>query len=319
MPSSGIVGLATTDVRSYAPPVDFALDQAVRSAAVAHVERLAKRFGRDSVPWRALQAGFEFRGTIVKLIAPQGIFKPAILALPLSITTAPSNPYGDLVEDDHLIYRYFKTDPRHRDNAGLRAVMEARLPLLYFHGIVKGIYALFSPVYIIEELPSQLAFRIAVADTAADGLDDLDDRVAEEPTRGYRARVVLQRLHQASFSQRVLRAYRNSCTACHLKHRELLDAAHIVPDKDPLGVPSVTNGLALCKLHHAAFDSYIIGISPARVVEVRQDILAEEDGPMLLHGLKGVNGQPIALPRQAADYPASEYLAIRYQEFRKAG
>jgi putative restriction endonuclease len=106
---------------------------------------------------------------------------------------------------------------------------------------------------------------------------------------------------------------------CHLKHRELLDAAHIVPDKDPLGVPSVTNGLALCKLHHAAFDSYIIGISPARVVEVRQDILAEEDGPMLLHGLKGVNGQPIALPRQAADYPASEYLAIRYQEFRKAG
>ena len=38
MPSSGIVGLATTDVRSYAPPVDFALDQAVRSAAVAHVD-----------------------------------------------------------------------------------------------------------------------------------------------------------------------------------------------------------------------------------------------------------------------------------------
>ena len=188
------------------------------------------------------------------------------------------------------------------DNAGLRAVMEARLPL-YFHGIVKGIYRL-SPVYIIEELPNQLAFRIAVADTAADTLDDLGDRVAEEPTRGYRARVVLQRLHQASFSQRVLRAYRNSCAVCHLKHRELLDAAHIVPDKDPLGIPSVTNGLALCKLHHAAFDSYIIGISPARVVEVRQDILAEEDGPMLLHGLKGVHRQPIALPRQAADYPA---------------
>ena len=71
-----IVGLATADMRSYAPPVDFALDLAVRSAAMAHVERLATRFGRDSVPWRALQAGFDFRGTTVKLIAPQGIFKP---------------------------------------------------------------------------------------------------------------------------------------------------------------------------------------------------------------------------------------------------
>ncbi len=106
---------------------------------------------------------------------------------------------------------------------------------------------------------------------------------------------------------------------CHLKHRELPDAAHIVPDKDPLGGPSVTNGLVLRKLHHAAFDSYLIGISPARVVEVRQDIPAEEDGPMLLHGLKGVQRQPIALPRHAADYPASEYLEIRYQEFRRAG
>ena len=197
--------------------------------------------------------------------------------------------------------------------------MEARLPLLYFHGIVKGIYATLPRLHHRGTRPNQLAFRIAVADTAAVSSDDLVDRVAEEPTRAYRARIVLQRLHQASFSQRVLRAYRNSCSVCHLKHRELLDAAHIVPDKDLLGVPSVTNGLALCKLHHAAFDSYIIGISPRRVVEVRQDILAEEDGPMLLHGLKGVHRQPIALPRQTADYPASEYLEIRYQEFRKAG
>jgi putative restriction endonuclease len=197
--------------------------------------------------------------------------------------------------------------------------MEARLPLIYFHGVDKGIYALFSHVFIVEELPSQLAFRIAVADTMADSSTDIADQVAEEPVRGYRARLVLQRLHQAWFSQRVLRAYRHSCSVCRLKHRELLDAAHIVPDADVRGMPSVTNGLALCKLHHAAFDSYIMGISPARIVEVRRDILDEEDGPMLLHGLQGVHRKPIDLPRQQADYPASEYLEIRYQEFRKAG
>jgi putative restriction endonuclease len=298
--------------------VDALLDLAVREAAMAHVERLAARFGRDSIPWQQLQLGFEFRGSTIKLIAPQGIFKPATLTLPLSITTSPKNPYGDLVEDDHLVYKYFKTDPNHRDNMGLRRVMEARLPLIYFHGVVEGIYAVFSPVYVTEELGAERAFRIAVVDTAAEFSEAGALVVAEEPVRGYRARVVLQRLHQASFSQRVLRAYRHSCAVCRLRHRELLDAAHIVADRDPGGVPAVRNGLALCKLHHAAFDGYILGITPTRVIEIRSDILDEDDGPMLLHGLKGVHGQEIQLPWHRDDHPAAELLEVRYERFRRA-
>ena len=298
--------------------VEPVLDLAVRAAAMAHVEGLAARFGRDAIPWRQLQLGFEFRGSTVKLIAPQGIFKPAMLSLPLSITTSPKNPYGDLVDDDHLVYKYFKTNPDHRDNAGLRRVMEARLPLIYFHGVIEGVYAAFSPVYVIEELAGQKAFRIAVVDTAAEVSGAGALTVAEEPVRGYRARVVLQRLHQASFSQRVLRAYRHSCAVCRLRHRELLDAAHIVADRDPGGVPAVRNGLALCKLHHAAFDGYLMGITPTRVIEVRGDVLDEEDGPMLLHGLKGVHGSEIQLPWHRADHPAAELLEIRYEQFRRA-
>ncbi len=286
---------------------------------MAHVEQLALRFGRDAIPWRIIAAGFSFRGSTVKLMGPQGIFKPSILDLPLTITTSPRNPYGDLVQDDYLVYRYFQTNPNHRDNNGLREAMEARLPLIYFHGIVEGIYALFSPVYVVEELRGQLAFRIAVAETPASVPVDAAMFFAEEPARAYRARLVLQRLHQAAFSQRVLRTYRHSCSVCSLRHRELLDAAHIVPDADIRGVPLVTNGLALCKLHHGAFDSNMIGVSPARVIEVRKDILDEHDGPMLLHGLQGVHGQPISLPRHRADHPAVEYLEVRYEQFRKAG
>jgi putative restriction endonuclease len=104
-----------------------------------------------------------------------------------------------------------------------------------------------------------------------------------------------------------------------LRHRELLDAAHIIPDTDVRGVPLVTNGIALCKLHHAAFDSYIIGISPSRIVEVRKDILDEEDGPMLLHGLQGIHGRSISVPRHPADHPSPKSLEVRYEEFRKAG
>jgi len=41
----------------------------------------------------------------------------------------------------------------------------------------------------------------------------------------------------------------------------------------------VPNGLALCKIHHAAFDMNILGIRPDHVVEIRTDVLEERDGP----------------------------------------
>lgn len=205
---------------------------------MAHVEKLALRFARDAIPWRMIAAGFSFRGSTVKLMGPQGIFKPSILDVPLTITTSPSNPYGDLVQDDYLVYRYFQTDPNHRDNIGLRKAMDTRLPLIYCHGIVEGIYALFSPVYVVDELRGQLFFRIAVAETPASVPAEATFFVAEEPARAYRARLVLQRLHQAAFSQRLLRAYRHSCSVCSLRHRELLDAVHIVPDADVRGCPA---------------------------------------------------------------------------------
>jgi hypothetical protein len=47
------------------------------------------------------------------------------------------------------------------------------------------------------------------------------------------------------------------------------------------------NGLALCKRHHAAFDRYLIGVTPDLEVTVRLDVLAEIDGPTLQHGLQG--------------------------------
>jgi hypothetical protein len=103
------------------------------------------------------------------------------------------------------------------------------------------------------------------------------------------------RLHQESFRRRVLRAYRERCTVCQLRHVELLEAAHILPDGHPRGEPIVANGLSLCKLHHAAFDLHILGITPDCVVRIRADILAENDGPMLQHGLKDMEGRKLAV------------------------
>ena len=79
------------------------------------------------------------------------------------------------------------------------------------------------------------------------------------------------------------------------------------------------NGLALCTLHHAAFDRHILGITPGLKVEVRLDILREADGPMLRHGLQGFQGADIVTPRSAMLRPRAEFLAERYELFRRAG
>jgi putative restriction endonuclease len=116
-----------------------------------------------------------------------------------------------------------------------------------------------------------------------------------------------------------LDAYEETCAVCRLRHWELLDAAHILPDKHPLGEPVVPNGLALCKLHHAAFDADILGVRPDLKIEVRHDVLREADGPMLKVGLQGFDGQIITVPRQKSLRPNVDFLAERYERFRKAG
>ena len=63
---------------------------------------------------------------------------------------------------------------------------------------------------------------------------------------------VRRRIHQRAFRERVLVAYGGKCAFCTLGYRELLDAAHIIPDSELRGEPVVSNGMSLCRLHHAA-------------------------------------------------------------------
>jgi putative restriction endonuclease len=107
---------------------------------------------------------------------------------------------------------------------------------------------------------------------------------------------------------------------CALRHHQLLDAAHIVADREGAGVAAVANGSVLCKIHYAAYDCHVFGIRPDLVVEIRADLLAEVDGPTLEHGLKGRHGQRLMnLPRVRAERPDPAPLDRRYTVFRTAG
>lgn len=302
-------------------------DLQVRLAAFSFLETCVARHG-DAVPRPVLARGFEFQGQRVPLVSPQGIFKPAILPeVPLSITTVPvvegrERPYADEMSlEGYLTYRYRGTDPNHRDNRGLKQAMLQRRPLIYLYGLVKGVYLPVWPVFVVGADDAKLSFQVAVDDARQIKLDETlaAGEPLEEGRRRYITASTQVRLHQSSFRERVIRAYRQCCAICRLKHPELLEAAHIIPDKDPRGLPTVSNGLALCALHHKAYDWHILGIRPDYKIELRQDILDEVDGPMLRHGLQGFQDKVILLPRRQLERPSQEYLEERYELFRKAG
>jgi putative restriction endonuclease len=127
------------------------------------------------------------------------------------------------------------------------------------------------------------------------------------------------RMHQPVFASQVMLAYETRCAVCSLAHRELLDAAHIIGDKEPDGEPIVPNGLALCKIHHAAYDKNVLGIRPDYVVEISQRVLDEVDGPMLRHGLQAHHGQSLMkVPTRRANRPDPDRLSRRYARFLAA-
>lgn len=299
--------------------MDTEFERRVRIAAFDYLQSAVDEDGVAT--WQQLKSFTVGRENVLLVGTGKGIFKPRQLSLPISILTAPPKdgrepPYEDEVSPDgFLLYRYRGTDPPHGDNVHLRQTLVEGLPLIHLHGVDVGRY-LVSMAQIVADDPANLTFMAVLAELqtvrSGDDIAELTDR-----ERSYQFRLARQRLHQTSFRQRVLKAYKNSCALCRLKHPELLDAAHIIRDSQG-GKPIVPNGLTLCKIHHAGYDANIIGIRPDLVIEIRPDVLREKDGPMLAHGLQGFHQESIWTPRGARAAPDHDALNHRYEEFKAA-
>ncbi len=189
--------------------------------------------------------------------------------------------------------------------------------------VLPGKYMAVWPVYVVGDDATNLTVTVAVDDerhvsfggdsAVAAGVHDSE----EDARRSYITSSVRVRLHQQSFRERVLEAYRRQCAFCRFRHEEMLEAAHIIPDSHPEGRPVVRNGIALCTLHHSAFDRRFIGIRPDYKLEVRPDILREKDGPTLAHAIQALHGQSIFVPKAIALRPDPKLLTIRYEQFRE--
>lgn len=271
----------------------------------------------DGAPYvtRRQLADFEHEGERFPLIDPsKGIRKPAGWSTVLSVlsTQKPADRGGyedDERDDGSILYRFMR--PAASDaaatNRALLENMDRGLPILYLVEVGTSMYAPIYPVWFRgrEDQAVIVSDRAPVGEYA----DIIDLRRYREVSRKLR-------LHQEEFRARVLFAYEDRCCVCRFTRRGLLDAAHIVDDADPNGLAIVQNGLAMCRIHHGAYDQYLIGVRPDLVLEVAADVLEEIDGPMLQHGLKEMDGLSIRVPAARRAQPDPDRLEWKYERFR---
>lgn len=274
---------------------------------------------------------FQFRGSTYRLIGPfTGIWKVSALsdsAIAISTSYVPDGakrPYEDGEGPDGLQrYKWRGTDPNQSDNKALRRAMERKLPLLWLVGIgfvpgtTQQLFDVRFPVYLIGEEPQQNQFVVAL-EQDQQLIPSSAPIEAQEIVKKYNERLVRTRYHQPLFRARVIHAYKERCAICKLPFIELLEAAHIRPDSEG-GSAKISNGMSLCKIHHGAYDSEIIGISPDYTVHVRESVLATFDGPTLQHSIKEMDGERLRqVPDESSSQPDRELLAERFEKFRQA-
>ena len=301
------------------------LDARMRAAAFERVRRIQSSFGYLTA--QDLKNGFEYGSEHIFLSSQaQGIFKPRQMEHLLSVKTVIPKPgrkkryedqhnvFGKLfTKDGRLTYAFKGDKPKAVENQWLRNAWLNRTPVIYFCGIAPAKYYALLPVFITAWDPGALSVRMAVGPGEA-----LADPVSVSVERQYAMQDVKQRVHQAKFRVAILDAYGQRCALSGLAEPTLLDAASIIPHSEAtMGQPEVPNGLALSKLHHAAFDSHLLGIDPDYLVHISPQLMANRDGPAL-ESLKTLNGRRIILPRRHGDAPDRDRLARRYELFRRA-
>lgn len=141
-------------------------------------------------------------------------------------------------------------------------------------------------------------------------LPHLDDSEVENHIADVARRELIvtlrRRFRQYDFRKRVLNAYLGTCAFCGVQ-LGLVEAAHIVPVAASRSSDKTDNGVALCALHHRAFDQnlvsfdedYHIEISTAAIGDLADQRLSGE-----LEKFRNLLRESVLLPIDRRDYPA---------------
>ena len=290
----------------------------IRLEAIHYVRDLRERW--VAVPASEVQQ-FTTGGERIFLKGQQGIFKPAELTSPLSITSTIDSRYtDDPIEGSRVLYDFLPAT-REFENVGLKKCAEAELPLIYFLQVKRRPspeYVIFAPVYVVGwddvarrfliDLSEQKPGEVVSPPPVTRQLTLPAIRTPQSPmeiremSKSYVVTTVQRRLYQARFRNAVLKAYRERCAVCGLRLRPLLDAAFVTPDHDPQPVIAVDQGIALCATHHRAFDARILRYDSEYTIHIElpdRFNAAQGERDMLL----AFDGKKLELPEKEDQWP----------------
>ncbi|MEH1911436.1 MAG: HNH endonuclease [Nostoc sp.] len=180
----------------------------------------------------------------------------------------------------------------------------------------------FKPSFFIEyvrDLESLHGFGesehdLGVLETVAEKPNTVNDAEIESTswTRQTVIRTVKKRLRDSSFQDRVLTAYNYRCAMCGVQ-LDLVQAAHIVPVSHDDGTDETSNGMALCALHHYAYDRGLVFVDEEYSIELNERkinklraISRDEGLEEFTEALRAL----ILLPPSTSDRPHRNYLSI---------
>ena len=143
----------------------------------------------------------------------------------------------------------------------------------------------------------------------------------ELPAEAVQFETTTRRKRDPQFRDKVLRAYQRRCAVCGYDARLGdtlfgLDAAHIHWHQY-LGPDTVENGLALCSLHHVAFDRGAFTLSDRLSIDVSQEVTGTGT---VQQAIIDFHGRPMMAPQSDSMLPDARYLAWhRKNVFREPG
>lgn len=213
-------------------------------------------------------------------------------------------------------------DPAHRDRGvrGLRNASSA--DELVYETYTRDLLALSEQASLAAAafgLPWTAEQSPAEPDREQDGAREQHEsgEWLQSATEAIAARRV--RVNQRYFRTVVLSTYGSACAVCGLTVSPLLDAAHIVPWSENISQRlDPRNGIAMCALHHRAFDAALVTIDGEGLFRIAPRLKIPDPPEMHAIALLRIDGRIFEKPeRFAPDPDALEHHRMRF--FRTAG
>lgn len=145
---------------------------------------------------------------------------------------------------------------------------------------------------------------------AIDSITDVQIGAVANKERQTIVSQIARKYRAYDFRRRILGAYKHRCAFCGVQ-LELIDAAHIIPVADASSTDETTNGVALCKLHHAAYDRNLLSFDEKYKIEVSDSEIERLTDANLAGGVKEFKQHlktAIILPTDRRDYPSTAYI-----------